>query len=91
MSNKLQEDLATTAASVDNLIAGVAQVTLTSDDLNLYLQAFCAIVAQAAEIRGKPVPQDELAVTKELASPFITGGLLILLWRPRDNHPWGVA
>jgi hypothetical protein len=88
MSNKVQEDLASSAASVDNLIAGVAQITLTSSDLNFYLKAFGAIVAQAAEIRGEPIPQDELAVTKELASPFNTGGLLVLLWRPRNDHPW---
>jgi hypothetical protein len=40
------------------------------------------------EIRGEPISQDEVAVTQGLAGPFVTGGLLLLLWRPRDVHPW---
>ena len=37
---------------------------------------------------GREIPDDELTVTKALAEPFTSGGLLVLLLEPRRYHPW---
>lgn len=46
-----------------------------------------SIVDEADRLRHE-IPQDEKAVTQDIAKPYCVGGLLVLLMQPRLDHPW---
>ncbi|KAH7112365.1 hypothetical protein EDB81DRAFT_703337 [Dactylonectria macrodidyma] len=73
---------------MDELAAGLSRITFGPEVANAYEQAFNKIVLFAENVRGPGIPLDELVVTRTLAGPFTTGGLLILLTEPRSYHPW---
>ncbi|KAF2181006.1 hypothetical protein K469DRAFT_692522 [Zopfia rhizophila CBS 207.26] len=73
---------------MEQLTAGLSNVTLGLEAANTYEQAFDKIVLFAEKARGYRIQPDELAVTKNFAGPFTHGGLFILLLEPRPYHPW---
>ncbi|KAF2193553.1 hypothetical protein K469DRAFT_691115 [Zopfia rhizophila CBS 207.26] len=88
MHSNPHEDLGAYAPPVDSLTSSFAQVKIDINASKTYSEAFDAIVAKVGEIQKEAIPRDELTVTIDLARPFTSGGLLILLWQPLNDHPW---
>jgi hypothetical protein len=76
------------ASSVEDITSSLARTHIDTNIPGTYAHVIDAIVATTAKFRNEAIPRDELKVTRDLAGPFTTGGLLILLWRPLDCHPW---
>ncbi|KAL2819392.1 hypothetical protein BJX63DRAFT_428616 [Aspergillus granulosus] len=51
-------------------------------------QVFEEIITYASSLRGSAIPEKEVEVTKQLASPFSPSGALFILQEPRNKHPW---
>lgn len=75
-------------AKMEQLVTGLSHITLDSTNVGTYETFFNDIIRFAERVRGHEIPADERDVTKSLAMPFTTGGLLVLLMEPRQNHPW---
>jgi hypothetical protein len=73
--------------SMDDLASSFAATSLDAQP-GKYEKAFNRLVEFAEDIRGPKISGNELKVTKELAGPFTSGGLLVLLLEPLRWHPW---
>lgn len=73
---------------MEQLVAGLSHITLDPTYVGTYATSFNDIIRFAERVRGHMIPADERDVTENLAMPFTTGGLLVLLMEPRQNHPW---
>ncbi|KAL3455389.1 hypothetical protein BJX64DRAFT_272470 [Aspergillus heterothallicus] len=75
---------------MDELVDKTSRLAIrseTADSYNPILQTFETITGYARKLRGD-ISRDEITVTKQPASPFTAGGVVILLQEPLANHPW---
>ena len=72
---------------MEQLLAGRPDLTLEPKVASAYERAFGSLLLGAEKFRPRISPK-ERSVTKQLASPFTLGGLLVLLTQPRPHHPW---
>lgn len=73
---------------MEQLVTGLSHITLGSKKALTYETIFNDITLFAESFRNPNISAGERDVTKKLAKPFTTGGLLVLLMEPRENHPW---
>jgi hypothetical protein len=73
---------------MEQLVAGLSHITLDPTYVGTYATFFNDIILFVKGVRGHMIPADERDVTENLAMPFTTGGLLVLLMEPRQDHPW---
>ncbi|KAJ5544143.1 hypothetical protein N7494_005422 [Penicillium frequentans] len=72
---------------MDSITAEISQLEISPSSRS-YAKQYHNIVSYACEIRRQSPSKAELDVTKALAGPFITGGLLVILLEPLQTHPW---
>lgn len=73
---------------MEQLVTDLSHITLDSKNVGTYETIFNDIIRFAESVRKHKIPADERDVTKNLAMPFTTGGILVLLMEPRQYHPW---
>ena len=73
---------------MDSITDKISQLDVSSNCPNTFYEPFNELVKFVKGLRNYQIYNAEVEGTKALAGPFSTGGLLIVLSEPLQNHPW---
>lgn len=73
---------------MDSITDKMSKLDTSSHCPNTFYESFNKLVKFVKYLRNYQIYNAELECTKALAGPFSTGGLLIVLLEPLQNHPW---